>query len=116
MVTTACRGGDGIELVSKREKRFELIITDLQMPFVKGVGVVRVIHDFFPPQLVVVLTAFATPEIRAACLEHGAVAVLEKPMGSQGLIAALEAALRAGATTRERNPEFPKTSTEQAAH
>jgi CheY-like chemotaxis protein len=115
IITTACRGGDGLELLSKRQRRFDLIITDLQMPFVKGVDVVRAIHDFFPPQPVVVLTAFANPEIRAACLEHGAVAVLEKPMGSQGLIAAIEAALRPGATTRERNPVFPKAPAEQPA-
>jgi CheY-like chemotaxis protein len=114
-VTTACRGGEGIEVLRKREKRFDLIITDLQMPFVKGVDVVRAVHAFFPPQPVVVLTAFANPEIRAACLEHGAVAVLEKPIGSPGLIAAVEAALRVGATTRERNAVFPKTLTEQPA-
>jgi CheY-like chemotaxis protein len=114
-VTTASRGGEGIEILRKREKRFDLIITDLQMPFVKGVDVVRAVHDFFPPQPVIVLTAFANPDIRAACMEHGAVAVLEKPVGSQGLIAAVEAALRAGATTRDRNSVSHKTATEQPA-
>jgi CheY-like chemotaxis protein len=82
-VTAADRGGEGIEILSKREKRFDLIITDLQMPYVNGLTIVSAVHEFFPTQPVVVLTAFANPEVRAACLGHGAVAFLEKPIDSQ---------------------------------
>jgi DNA-binding response OmpR family regulator len=110
VVTTADRGGDGLELLSKRDKRFDLVITDLQMPFVSGFTVARVLRETFPTLPVVVLTAFANPEVRAACLEQGAVALLEKPVGSQELIAALEAVVRAGAPKRRPNPSFPKYS------
>ena len=93
IVTAADWAGDGIEILSKREKHFDLVITDLHMPFVNGLTIVSTVHKFFPTLPVVVMTAFANPEMRTACLEQHAVAFLEKPMGSEELIAALEAAL-----------------------
>ena len=109
-VTAADWAGDGIEILSRREKYFDLVITDLQMPFVNGLTIVSTVHQFFPTLPVVVLTAFANPEIRTACLEQHAVAFLEKPMGSQELIAALEAALRVTATKRGPSSLFPENS------
>jgi len=104
IVTTTDWAGDGIELLSKRDQHFDLVITDLQMPFVNGLTVVRALHEIFPALPVVVLTAFAEPEAKAACLEQGAVAFLEKPLGSQELIAAVQEALRAKTPTRRSSP------------
>lgn len=96
-VSCANWAGDGIDILTKREKQIDLVITDLRMPFVTGMTVVYAIHEILPRLPVIVLTAFANPEVRAACREQGAAAFLEKPLDSQELIAAVRSALGAEA-------------------
>ena len=74
------------------------------MPFVNGLTVVNALREIFPTLPVVVFTAFANPEIRAACLEQGAAAFLEKPLDSQELIAAVQRALRIEPMTERVSP------------
>lgn len=100
VVTCADWAGDGIDILAKRDPPIDLVITDLRMPFVNGMTVVYAVREIFPTLPVIVLTAFANPETRAACLEEGAVAFLEKPLNSQELIAAVRHAMRAEALAR----------------
>ncbi len=92
-VTCANWAGDGFDILTKRDKQIDLVITDLRMPFLNGITVVYAIHELFPTLPVIVLTAFATREARAACLDQGAVAFLEKPIESPELVAAVKKAL-----------------------
>jgi DNA-binding NtrC family response regulator len=104
IVICADWAGDGIDILGKREQKIDLVITDLRMPFVNGMTVVRAVHAIFPALPVIVLTAFASPEVREVCLEQGAVAFLEKPLDTAELIAAVRTALNARQAAGAANP------------
>ncbi|MEO8427181.1 MAG: response regulator [Verrucomicrobiota bacterium] len=109
-VTCANWAGDAVEILTSRKKQFDLVITDLRMPFVNGMTVIYAIHEIFPALPVIVLTAFANPEVRAACREQGAVAFLEKPLESQELITAVRRVLRLETSDFDDKPEQRKES------
>jgi two-component system, NtrC family, nitrogen regulation response regulator GlnG len=80
VTTCASWAGDAIAILTERQKRIDLVITDLRMPIVTGLTVVYAIHEVFPGLPVIVLTALSNPEIKAECLREGAAAFLEKPL------------------------------------
>jgi DNA-binding NtrC family response regulator len=85
-VTCAELAMDAFKILATRPGEFNLIITDLRMPFVRGERVVRIIHEILPQLPVIVLTAFGGPEIEAECAHQGAVAFLEKPLDASRLL------------------------------
>ncbi len=109
VVTCACWAGEAMEQLSDPKKSFDLVITDLQMPFVKGSTILQMIAQSFRSRMdrpasgadgkfasisfpmvpVIVLTAFGSPEVKAECFYHGAVAFLEKPLDTSQLLAAI---------------------------
>ncbi|MEP6673164.1 MAG: response regulator [Chthoniobacter sp.] len=93
LVTSAKWVGDAVDLLTQRERHIDLVVTDLRMPIVTGVTLVDAIHKIFPALPVIVLTAFSSPDVKALCLDQGAVAVLEKPLDSTQLVAAIVSAL-----------------------
>jgi DNA-binding NtrC family response regulator len=108
IVICADCAGDAMEILTARQKRIDLVITDLRMPFVTGLTVLYAIHEIFPALPVIVLTAFGSPDVKAECLSQGAAAILEKPLDTPQLLAAIEDALAprrpiAGTTTGMNN-------------
>ena len=95
IVACAEWAGDAVDILTQRQKPIDLVITDLRMPMVTGVTLVDAIHKIFPTLPVIVLTAFSGPDVKALCYEQGAAAVLEKPLDSKQLLAAIESALEA---------------------
>ena len=89
-VTATKWAGDAIEVLARRDKSIDLVITDLRMPLVTGLTLVYSIHQIFPALPVIVLTAFGNAELRAECLRQGAAAFLEKPLETSQLLAAIE--------------------------
>jgi DNA-binding NtrC family response regulator len=89
-VTCAAWAVDGIELLTARQKTFDLVITDLRMPTLTGLTVVYAIRRVFPGLPVIVLTAFGSPAVKAECLSLGAAAFLEKPLDTSQLLNAVE--------------------------
>lgn len=85
-VTCAQWAGDAVDILTEREKRFHLVITDLRMPVFSGMTALYAIHKVFPDLPVIILTAFGSPEVRAECLRQGAAAFLEKPLDSEHLL------------------------------
>lgn len=92
-VTCFTCGDDAIELLTRRENPIDLVITDLRLPFVTGATLVYAVHRIFPTVPVIVLTAFGSPDVKAACEEQGVAAFLEKPLDTAHLLAAIGRAL-----------------------
>jgi len=107
VVTCAEWAGDAVDFLTQRHKPFDLVITDLRMPMMTGMPLIDAIHKIFPLLPVLVLTAFGTPEMAAACRKLGAVAVLEKPLNSARLLVCIENTLAASILD-------PKTKSRQA--
>jgi DNA-binding response OmpR family regulator len=76
-VTVACCGLAGLEQHARQE--FDLAITDVNLPDVSGLEVLRRLRESSPQRCVIVITAHYTPEIVSAAKERGAFAVLAKP-------------------------------------
>lgn len=90
IVTRAQNAGDAVEILTVRKQKFDLVITDLRMPFVTGLTVVYAIHQIYPGLPVIVLTAFGSADVKAECFRQGAAAFLEKPLDTSELLAAVE--------------------------
>ena len=82
--------GDAIDILTRRERRIDLVITDLRMPRVTGMTLVFAIHEIFPGLPVIVLTAYGSPELKSESFRQGAAAFLEKPLDTAQLLGAIE--------------------------
>lgn len=84
---------EAIEHLASRKKPFDLVITDLRLPFVNGKSILNAVKVAFPNVPVIIITAFGSPEMKAQCLAEGASAFLEKPLDTPRLLAAIESVL-----------------------
>ena len=79
-----------------RAARYDAVLMDIQMPAIDGLEATRMIRALPPPvgQVpVIAVTAHVLPEQRAAFLAAGMAAVIEKPVATNELLAALARAL-----------------------
>jgi len=74
---TAANGAEA--MVALKEERFDLVITDLKMPKVSGLDVLRAVKERTPLTEVVMITAFATPQTAIEAMKAGAYDYLTKP-------------------------------------
>jgi len=75
-------------------ERPDLVLTDLKMPAVDGLAVLRRAHEIDPGLPVVVITAFATIESAVAAIKQGAFDYLPKNFSVDQLTVVVERALR----------------------
>lgn len=87
---------DGVQAVERcRERRFDLVMMDLNMPRMDGIGATRAIREMAaesgveaPP--VLAITAMSDPQICARSISAGAVACLHKPLQRMQVVAAIQ--------------------------
>jgi CheY-like chemotaxis protein len=81
-IINASNGLDGLKML--RSKDYDLVITDIVMPYVSGVGIISVIKEKTPGLPVIAITAYGkNPERLAA--EKQADLVLRKPFEMERL-------------------------------
>ena len=81
-IITASNGMEGLKMVSS--EKYDLVITDIVMPYVSGVGIIAVIKEKMPKVPVIAITAYGkNPERLAA--EKQANVVLRKPFEMEKL-------------------------------
>ncbi|MCB0349765.1 MAG: sigma-54-dependent Fis family transcriptional regulator, partial [Bdellovibrionales bacterium] len=76
-VTTACDGEQAIDLFKK--KSFDMVISDMQMPKVTGLELLKHIKDQSPDTIFFMITAFATAETAVEAMKIGAYDYITKP-------------------------------------
>jgi DNA-binding NtrC family response regulator len=65
--------GNGKDALAKHESNaFDIIITDIEMPEMKGVDLLKQIRQRTPQALVVIITAFGSVETAVQALREGA--------------------------------------------
>ena len=67
-------------LKSLEKESFDLVFTDLKMPEVHGIDVLRRIKEFSPDTGVIIMTGYSTPESSSTADKLGASAYLLKPL------------------------------------
>lgn len=89
-VWTAADGEEGLEVF--REVQPELVITDLRMPGLDGIAVLKEIKAQYPDKEVIVITAYADLDLAIKALQLKASDFITKPVSTPALEVALERA------------------------
>ncbi|HMN67852.1 MAG TPA: sigma-54 dependent transcriptional regulator [Bdellovibrionales bacterium] len=76
-VTCAEDGQAGLDIIKK--KSFDLVISDLQMPNMTGIELLRQVKDQYPDLLFMMITAFGTTETAVEAMKLGAYDYITKP-------------------------------------
>lgn len=72
---------------------FDLVISDVEMPGMRGLDLITAIHRLRPEQLVLLITAFGSIDLAMQSVRAGACEFLTKPFRIEELYAAIECAL-----------------------
>jgi two-component system response regulator AtoC len=72
----------------------DAVILDVRMPQVSGVDFLPDLRLAAPDAAILMLTAFATPELREEAMHRGAADVMSKPFRTRALLDALRGALQ----------------------
>lgn len=86
-------GGDGLE--QSASQHFDLTITDYQLPDMSGLDVLAAMRRRAACP-VLIITAYANPELLAAATSRGALAVLPKPFLPSDILKLVAQALAEG--------------------
>ncbi len=76
-VDTASNGREALDKLS--EYKFDIVISDIVMPIMNGVDLLRAIRRDFPMIRVIIITGYVTQENVMACMRHSAEACIFKP-------------------------------------
>ena len=100
-----------------RVKRFEMIISDFNMPRESGLDLLRHVLSEYPGMLFIMVTGESSPEIRRKALNMGIYDYIVKPFRLSGLLMSVSKALSENC---QRDPmsiiRTPCTFTSAAAH
>jgi two-component system, NtrC family, response regulator PilR len=98
-VETAKSGEDALAMVA--EKTYDLVITDLKMPRVTGLDVIKGVKKISPDTEVIVVTAYSTVETAISAMKLGAFNYLSKPFNNEEIKVVIEKALERRALAAE---------------
>jgi len=82
-VDTVESGPEALSLVQRHD--YDFVFTDLKMPEMDGVEVVKAVHHLRPDTDLAVITGYATIETAVETMKHGAVAYVQKPFTPEEL-------------------------------
>lgn len=98
-VVVCNRGDEGLRRAGVEE--FDAVLTDLRLPGLGGLELVRQLHESQPRLPVVLMTAHGTTETAIEATKLGAYDYLQKPFEMRGLLGLLHRAVEAGRLMRE---------------
>jgi len=90
LVLSAENGTEGLEIF--RKEKPAIVITDIKMPGIDGLAVLRQIIDIDPRAVVIVITGHGDTDLAQQALESKAVDFIHKPINKEALAAALRKA------------------------
>ncbi len=87
-VSTASDGAMALELVDRYD--FDLVLTDLRMPGMDGLALLRAVRERSPETAVVLMTAYASAQTAVSAMKEGAYDYLIKPFEMDELLIMVE--------------------------
>jgi two-component system, NtrC family, response regulator PilR len=100
-ITTACDGQSGIKELE--QNTFDLVLTDLMMPGIDGMGVLNHVVNHSPSTLCMILTGYATIKGAVEAIKIGAFDYITKPVTASELWVSVEKALKYRALKEENS-------------
>jgi len=96
------QAGDGLEAINIiAEQIVDLVITDLRMPKLDGVGLLKYLREQNNDVPVIVVTAYGTVETAVDAMKYGAIDYIVRPFEIDAVIAAVKRALKLGKIQQE---------------
>jgi len=92
-VKTACDGSDALEILTREEGRFDLLLTDVKMPIMDGIALALAAARDYPDLIILLMTGYADQRERAYGLDALIHDVIAKPFSLATLRAAVSVAL-----------------------
>ena len=90
-VRLAANAFEGVKMLE--EEKFDVVLTDLKMPDMDGISVLRTIKEKWPETQVIVITGYQTVDTAVKSIKLGAFDYIEKPFTPDALLAAVASAL-----------------------
>ncbi len=88
------KASDGDEAITRlKDKRFDLVITDMKMPRVPGEEVVRYVKENYPESGIIVISGYSSLMSVTSAVGHGIDAYLSKPFTIKQLRTEVEKAM-----------------------
>jgi CheY-like chemotaxis protein len=84
-------GPDAMAFIDRENP--DLVVTDLRLPGIDSLAVVRHARGHVPPIPVILITAYDSPQARSAARESGVGAYLAKPFSNAAFLDAVQRAL-----------------------
>lgn len=88
-------------LAMVRDNDFDLVLSDVEMPELRGVDLLHEVLQAKPTQLVLLMTAYGSVEMAVAAVQAGACDFVTKPFQIESLLHAIDRALSARMLKRE---------------
>ena len=98
-VKTAGDGRAALELLSREEGRFDLLLTDIRMPIMDGIALALAAARDYPDLTILLMTGFADQRERA----HGLDAIIHDVISKPFSVATLRGAVTEALTVRTRD-------------
>ncbi|MEZ4391773.1 MAG: sigma-54 dependent transcriptional regulator [Polyangiales bacterium] len=101
------------------EQGFDVVLSDIEMPSLRGIELLGAVHARRPSQLVVLMTAFGSIDLAMQAMRAGAADFVTKPFAVEALVHTIERTLRERRMRREivrlRQASRPEEPTELVA-
>lgn len=107
---TAADGREALAYVQREQEIIDLVITDVQMPGLKGGDLLVVVRARRAEAPVIVITAFGSPREATEMMNRGAFQYLTKPFDSHTLLGMVAEALAQSEPQREQARQRQKLS------
>jgi CheY-like chemotaxis protein len=95
-IVTAQDGAEALEILTSEAGAFDLLLSDIQMPVMDGIGLALAAARDFPKVTILLMTGFADQRERASNLDAIAHDVITKPFSAAVIRAAVADALAVG--------------------
>lgn len=82
------------EFYKNKSTYYDIILSDIQMPRLNGVGVVENIYDINPEQIIIILSAFDDSKYLLPLINLGIEQFIKKPIDYQDLIKVLQKTIK----------------------
>ncbi|RMF80618.1 MAG: DNA-binding response regulator [Chloroflexi bacterium] len=99
-VSEAASGEEALELMQKQN--FDVVLTDIRMPGISGVDLLRQIKDASPDAIVILMTGYASLNTAVESLRLGAHDYLIKPSSSQDIKNSVEQGIERSRNLKRR--------------
>lgn len=76
-----------------RHESFDLVVTDLKMPGISGMDVLKTIKEHHPDLPVIFITGYSSVDNAVEAMKHGAVDYIAKPFSSEEIVKVIRTAL-----------------------